>query len=499
MVTARPMWRGPAAAGWAHDLDHEPEQAVRTVKAVHDVTFSCEPGTITGFLGPNGAGKSTTLRMLTGLTRPDTGRATIGGKAFADFPTRRGRSASCSTPALHAGRTGRETCGSRRDGGRPPGGRRDCSATRAGRRGRRRVGTYSLGMRQRLGLAHALLGSPSVLILDEPANGLDPEGIAWIRGLLRDHAARGGTVLLSSHLLAEVQATADRLVIIAGAGSSPGHAGHLLAGTGQNLEEMFLSLTSGGSDDPVRYHPGARRVAQDRRRPRRPMAASRPRCLSLGAEAVPLVFPHNVTQDRASYLTWAALGLSRLLPLVLLMAMTAEWSQRTAMTTFTLEPRRGRVLAAKVIAGLTLSVIAGCSPRCRDGGGLAASPAGPWRKAGTGLSWPGSGVHRAHQRGGHGDRRGRAQHGGGHRQLLRAGRRLQPADDPGAAEGGRLDQHRDDVRLDARRGLVRARRPDRYLHGPLWVALPLAFGALRIGRRDIRSRPTRTRRQEQGA
>jgi ABC-2 type transport system ATP-binding protein len=114
----------------------------------------------------------------------------------------------------------------------------------------RRVGTYSLGMRQRLGLALALLGSPSVLILDEPANGLDPEGIAWIRGLLREHAARGGTVLLSSHLLAEVQATADRLVIISGGRiAAQGTLRQLLAGTGQSLEEMFLSLTSATPGD----------------------------------------------------------------------------------------------------------------------------------------------------------------------------------------------------------------------------------------------------------
>ena len=109
----------------------------------------------------------------------------------------------------------------------------------------RRVGAYSLGMRQRLGLAHALIGEPSVLILDEPANGLDPEGIAWIRTLLRDFAARGGTVLLSSHLLAEVQATADHLVIIdQGRVVASGTQASLLAGTGQTLEELFLSLTT---------------------------------------------------------------------------------------------------------------------------------------------------------------------------------------------------------------------------------------------------------------
>jgi ABC-2 type transport system ATP-binding protein len=129
-----------------------------------------------------------------------------------------------------------------------PAGRADelLEATGLAGAARRRVGTYSLGMRQRLGLALALLGSPSVLILDEPANGLDPEGIAWIRGLLREHAARGGTVLLSSHLLAEVQATADQLVIIAGGRiAAQGMLRQLLAGTGQNLEELFLSLTAG--------------------------------------------------------------------------------------------------------------------------------------------------------------------------------------------------------------------------------------------------------------
>jgi ABC-2 type transport system ATP-binding protein len=112
----------------------------------------------------------------------------------------------------------------------------------------RRVGTYSLGMRQRLGLALALIGKPGVLILDEPANGLDPEGIAWIRGMLRDFADRGGTVLLSSHLLHEVQATADHLVIITGGRiAAAGSTASLLAGSGQTLEEVFLSITSAAS------------------------------------------------------------------------------------------------------------------------------------------------------------------------------------------------------------------------------------------------------------
>jgi ABC-2 type transport system ATP-binding protein len=206
------------------------------VAAVDGVTFSCEPGTITGFLGPNGAGKSTTLRMITGLARPDAGRATVAGSVFAELPNpARAVGTLLDASALHNGRTGRATL--------------RIAATMAGvpvRRvqavldavglasaARRRVGTYSLGMRQRLGLAQALIGDPEVLILDEPANGLDPEGIAWIRHLLRDFADRGGTVLLSSHLLAEVQATADHLVVIrAGRIVAQGAMADLLTSTG---------------------------------------------------------------------------------------------------------------------------------------------------------------------------------------------------------------------------------------------------------------------------
>jgi len=219
------------------------------VNAVRDVTFACSPGTITGFLGANGAGKSTTLRMLTGLTRPDAGSATIGGKAFTDLKNpARTVGVMLDTSALHVGRTGRATLRVAAMVAGVPTRRADelLEATGLAGAASRRVGTYSLGMRQRLGLALALLGSPAVLILDEPANGLDPEGIAWIRGLLREHAARGGTVLLSSHLLAEVQATADQLVIIsAGRIVAQGTLQQLLGGTGQNLEEMFFALTSG--------------------------------------------------------------------------------------------------------------------------------------------------------------------------------------------------------------------------------------------------------------
>src|SRR5919202_2244986 len=185
--------------------------------SVDDVSFSCAPGTVTGFLGPTGAGKSTTLRALVGLTPPTSGRATVNGVRYADLPNP-GRVAGVmlDAGAQHPGRTGRETLrlGAMLLG--VPQGRADAMLERVGLQGaeKRRVRDYSLGMRQRLGIAQALLGDPSVLILDEPANGLDPEGIRWMRGLLRDFAAGGGTVLVSSHLLREVEATADRLVVI---------------------------------------------------------------------------------------------------------------------------------------------------------------------------------------------------------------------------------------------------------------------------------------------
>lgn len=186
--------------------------------AVDDVSFTCAPGTVTGFLGPNGAGKSTTMRALVGLTIPTSGSAMIDGKPYAAMgnPGRR-VGVLLDASAQHAGRTGRETLSlSARVLGVPQS-RVDELLERvqlAGSPSKKRVGDYSLGMRQRLGIAHALLGDPGILILDEPANGLDPEGIRWMRGLLRDFADAGGTVLLSSHLLSEVEAVADRLVIV---------------------------------------------------------------------------------------------------------------------------------------------------------------------------------------------------------------------------------------------------------------------------------------------
>jgi ABC-2 type transport system ATP-binding protein len=213
---------------------------------VSDVTFRCEPGTVTGFLGPNGAGKTTTMRMLVGLSAPDSGRALLFGGRYRDLPNP-GRRVGIllDASAQHAGRRGREALAvSARTMGVPVQ-RVDTllklvglDETAAGRR----VGRYSLGMRQRLGLAHALLGDPEVLILDEPANGLDPEGMRWMRRLLRDFADRGGTVLLSSHLLAEVEAVADRVIIIGdGRIQAQGTRAELLPWTGTIVEADDLA------------------------------------------------------------------------------------------------------------------------------------------------------------------------------------------------------------------------------------------------------------------
>jgi ABC-2 type transport system ATP-binding protein len=187
----------------------------RTV--VDDVSFALEPGTVTGFLGPNGAGKTTTMRMMTGLVPASAGTSTVDGRPYVDLPNPGAVVGTLlDASAVHPGRTGRihlqllaATIG-------VPAARVDEVLALVGLKdaARRRIGGYSLGMRQRLGIAGALLADPPVLVFDEPANGLDPEGIRWMRDLLRGHAARGGTVLLSSHLLGEVEHTVDRLLVI---------------------------------------------------------------------------------------------------------------------------------------------------------------------------------------------------------------------------------------------------------------------------------------------
>ncbi len=187
-------------------------------RAVDDVSFVCQPGRVTGFLGPNGAGKTTTMRVMVGLTPATHGRVTIGGHLYRDIPNP-GQHVGVllDASAQHAGRTGREilSLGARTMG--LPASRVEemlelVSLSRA--ESKRRLRNYSLGMKQRLGIAHALLGDPSVLILDEPANGLDPAGIRWMRSLLKGYADRGGTVLLSSHLLNEVELIADEMILI---------------------------------------------------------------------------------------------------------------------------------------------------------------------------------------------------------------------------------------------------------------------------------------------
>ncbi|WP_181310459.1 ABC transporter ATP-binding protein [Nocardioides campestrisoli] len=287
--------------------------------AVDDVSFTAAPGRVTGFLGPNGAGKSTTMRMMTGLTPPTSGSALVNDLHFAALPNP-GREVGVllDASAQHAGRTGRETLAvAQRTMGLP---KRRIAETLAlvgltEDEAGRRVRHYSLGMRQRLGIGLALIGEPQVLILDEPANGLDPAGIRWMRDLLRGFADDGGTVLLSSHLLHEIEVVADDLVVIGNgrivaqgtkaelldaagtvvrardeaallaalAGAGQPAAGHpdgsvhteasaetvgeiaLAAGVpltelrtadGHGLEEMFLRLTAETQRDPLADHPG---------------------------------------------------------------------------------------------------------------------------------------------------------------------------------------------------------------------------------------------------
>lgn len=186
--------------------------------AVDDVSFTARSGRVTGFLGPNGAGKSTTMRVMVGLTSPTSGSASISGRPYAELPNP-GLEVGVllDASAQHAGRTGREILTiAQRTMGLPKASvdqmlhRVSLTGTEADRR----VRNYSLGMRQRLGIATALIGDPEVLILDEPANGLDPAGIRWMRDLLREYADKGGTVLLSSHLLHEIEVIADDIVVI---------------------------------------------------------------------------------------------------------------------------------------------------------------------------------------------------------------------------------------------------------------------------------------------
>uniref|UniRef100_A0AAU2JM33 ABC transporter ATP-binding protein n=1 Tax=Streptomyces sp. NBC_00049 TaxID=2903617 RepID=A0AAU2JM33_9ACTN len=188
-----------------------------THRAVDGLTFDVLPGRVTGFLGPNGAGKSTTMRLLLGLDRATSGTATIGGRRFTDLPDPLHRvGALLDAQAAHGGRTAQDHLRLLAAAGRLPGRRVDEVLEQAGLASvaKRRIKSFSLGMRQRLGIAAALLGDPGVLLLDEPTNGLDPEGIIWIRELMRSLAAEGRTVLVSSHLMSETSALADHLIVL---------------------------------------------------------------------------------------------------------------------------------------------------------------------------------------------------------------------------------------------------------------------------------------------
>jgi ABC-2 type transport system ATP-binding protein len=218
--------------------------------AVDGLSFTVHAGQITGFVGPNGAGKSTTMRILLGLDAPDEGAALIDGVAYRTLrePLRR-VGALLDAGAVHPGRAGRDHLLWMAHSNGIPATRGDEVLGLVGweSAARRRAGGYSQGMLQRLGIAAALLGDPAVLILDEPVNGLDPEGVRWIRGLLRSLAAQGRAVLVSSHLLSELSETADHLIVIA--------RGRLLAdttmaavlGMHSSLEDAYLALTKGAA------------------------------------------------------------------------------------------------------------------------------------------------------------------------------------------------------------------------------------------------------------
>ncbi len=217
------------------------------VLAVDDLSADIRSGRVTGFLGPNGAGKTTTLRMLLGLARPTSGTATIDGVGYRDLsaPSRQ-VGAVLDTSVFHPARSGRNALRALAAAAGLPAARVNAvlDTVELGPAAGRRVGGYSLGMRQRLALAAALLGEPAVLVLDEPTNGLDPHGVHWLRGFIRTYAAAGGTVLVSSHLLAELTNTVDDVLII-NRGRLVEHAPLAeLTNATTSLESRFLELTT---------------------------------------------------------------------------------------------------------------------------------------------------------------------------------------------------------------------------------------------------------------
>lgn len=218
--------------------------------AVEDLTFSLEAGTVTGFLGPNGAGKTSTLRLLLGLAEPTGGEALVFGRRYRelDQPARR-VGAVLESNDFHPGRSGRDHLRVLAVAAELPLDRVDdvLELVELAGPADRRVKTYSLGMRQRLGLAAALLGDPELLVLDEPANGLDPAGVHWLRAFLRRFAGQGGTVLVSSHLLAEAAQTVDQVLLIDRGRLVASGPLHEFTKRGRTLEDAYLELTGGAS------------------------------------------------------------------------------------------------------------------------------------------------------------------------------------------------------------------------------------------------------------
>ena len=450
--------------------------------ALDDVSFDCQPGRVTGFLGPNGAGKTTTMRIMVDLTPADRGEIRIGGHRYHQIPNP-GRHVGVllDASAQHAGRTGREvlTIGAQTMG--LPSSRVDEMlelVSLSPEEAKRRVRNYSLGMRQRLGIAHALLGDPSVLVLDEPANGLDPAGIRWMRGLLKGYAERGGTVLLSSHLLNEVELIADEMILIGrGRIVAQGDKKSLLAGADHqatlvtsldndalaralrrrratrwpppatgcasrpprsrsaapppstrscsptSAPEAPASRTSSSSSPPTpsatRSPPAPKEPRHDRHPglhadPRRsPSTSAAPRgrrspgwsrsscarwptpgpasgcCSPIVLVTLAIVVIFFLAADEAdrtfiNFMGATATPQSFLLPVLGILLVTSEWGQRTTLTTFALEPHRGRVIAAKVVAallfGLAAIVVGGGARRARHGPGRRARRLGEHRR-----------------------------------------------------------------------------------------------------------------------
>jgi ABC-2 type transport system ATP-binding protein len=219
--------------------------------AVRDLSFTVQPGLVTGFLGPNGAGKSTTMRMLIGLDRPDAGQAMVNGKPYRELrrPLRE-VGAMLEARSFHPGRSARAHLSALAVSNAVPECRVEKVLELVGLAdvSSRRAGKFSLGMTQRLGIAAALLGDPGIVILDEPANGLDPEGVRWIRNLLKSLAAEGRTVLVSSHLISEVAQMAGELIVIGQGRLLAQAAVAELTATADSLEEAFFRLTESASD-----------------------------------------------------------------------------------------------------------------------------------------------------------------------------------------------------------------------------------------------------------